>query len=180
MFTAIILFLKTLNPKVWLYFAITAILMFGAYKAYSYAYNNGSDDRGAKDDKKYALVIALLKKQIETDREMYNQSILDASKQQSEWMSKYQLAETKANEAQKQLQVISIKSDSLVKQLRDTTDQATKRASLPETTDTARIEYISILSGVFNDCTAKYSELAIEARRSGINEQKLIDSYPTQ
>ena len=175
---SIFLFLKSINPKIWLYLAITAILMFGAYKAYSYAYNKGSDDRGAKDDKKYALVIAQKQKQIDIDRDMYNQSLLDASKTQQIWQAKVDTATQDANNAKAKLEILRGDNQRLNDSLHSVTSKANQRISLPDTPKTDITEYTAALSTVFEQCSSEYLKLATTATDDSISFKQVIDSYP--
>ena len=166
---------RALDWRTYAVIALIAIVGTLTYKIERHGYNKGY---GAGIDKNAGLLITA-NAQIAADADLYKQSLIESSKTQAEWMNKYQLEEGKANEAQIKLKTVNDSLRVSSDRLRVTTDQAAKRISLPNTAKASTIEYTTVLGQVFSECTAKYSELAVEARRNGIDEQKLIDSYPS-
>lgn len=168
------LFLKAINPKTWLYIAILAALSITAYKCYSYVFNRGLSHQKEVDSQS----IQKFQRQIALDRDLYAQSLKDSSKQTLAWQAKTDKANEEANNAQIKLQNITADNRKLTDSLQQLTSKADERISLPDTTKDAINEYTTVLGQVFAECTAKYSELGIQARKNGIDQQKLIDSYP--
>jgi hypothetical protein len=126
------------------------------------------------------LRCGFLCQKIEDARQIYNQSLLDASNQSLGWSKKVLNTESKANEAQAQINIITAHNHVLSDRLRDTTAEANRRASLPETTDNAKSEYIAIANSVINDCSTKYLEMATTVSSQQIDVNKLVDAYPAQ
>ena len=162
--------LRLLDWRTWAILALLAVIGTAAYKIHQHGYNRGVVQS--------AEVIESLNEQIKLDRDLYAQSILESSKTQTEWMTKYQNAEHRANEQIKSLQIINAQSTGIIDRLRDTTKQANERINLPNTPKDTADEYVNTLTNVFNDCTGKYVELAKIADQYEIDQQKLIDSYP--
>jgi hypothetical protein len=174
---------QLLNPKNWLYFAFIAIIAVVVMKVYGYGEQRGeskgkSQFIAMQHDKD--TVIQKLNAQIENGEQLYRQSLLDSAKTQNDWSIKLQNAESKANEAQAQINIITAHNHVLSDRLRDTTAEANRRASLPETTDNAKSEYIAIANSVINDCSTKYLEMATTVSSQQIDVNKLVDAYPAQ
>jgi hypothetical protein len=161
---------RLLDWRTWAILALLAVIGTSIYKTKQSSFNAGVAQS--------AEVVTALQNQINLDRELYAQSILESSKTQTEWMTKYQNAEHRANEQIKSLQIINAQSTGIIDRLRDTTKQANERINLPNTPKDTTDEYVAALTNVFNDCTGKYVEMAKVADQYEIDQQKLIDSYP--
>jgi ribonuclease HII len=170
-----------LNPRNWLYAAILGFVAFIGVTIHHKGVLSGKATQSADDIKSINLINEKnteLQKQIENARQIYNQSLLDASKQSLDWSTKVLNAESKANEAQAQINIITANNHVLSDKLRDTTAEANRRASLPSTSADSSSDYIKIANSILNDCTAKYLDMAKTVDEQQIDEQKLIDSYP--
>ena len=168
------IFLKSINPKIWLYIVILAALSFTAYRGYSYAFYRGVSHQKEVDSQS----IQALQRQIALDRDLYAQSLKDSSKQTLDWQAKTDKANEDANNAKQKLETIAANNARLVASLRNTTNKASERIKLPDTTKDAADQYAITASIILNDCVSKYSELGKIADSHVIDEQKLIDSYP--
>lgn len=172
--TELWLFLKAINPKIWLYIAILAALSFTVYRCYSYSFNRGVSHQKKVDSKS----IEGLQRQIALDRDLYAQSLIDSSNQTKQWQAKTDKANEDANNAKQKLETITANNARIVASLRNTTNKANERIKLPDTTKDSADQYAIAESSVLNDCVSKYSELGKIADSHVIDEQALIDSYP--
>ena len=161
---------RALDWRTYAVVALLACLGTVTYKIDQHGYNNGV----AQANK----TIAALNAQISADHDLYEQSVLDSSKIQTEWQAKVDQATQDANNAKTKLEILRGDNQRLNDSLRSVTSKANQRISLPDTPKVDIAEYTAALSTVFEQCTSEYLKLATNAQSDSINAKQVIDSYP--
>lgn len=165
---------RALDWRTYAVIALLAVFGFGVHKVDQHGYNKGYAKAITVDASK----MQSMQKQIDVDRDMYAQSVLEASKIQQTWQSKVDSANEDANNAKAKLEILRGDNQRLNDSLHVTTSKANQRISLPDTTKTDITEYTSTLSDVFERCTSEYLKLGEIAQSDAINAKQVIDSYP--
>lgn len=165
---------RALDWRTYAVIALLACLGTITYKIDQHGYNRGISHQMEQD----VLIITALQKQVQIDRDMYAQSILDSSKIQTEWQAKVDNATQDANNAKTKLEILRGDNQRLNDSLRSVTSKANQRISLPATPKTDIAEYTTALSDVFEQCSSEYLKLAEIAQSDAINAKQVIDSYP--
>lgn len=167
---------RALDWRTYALIALIGVLATITYKIDKHGYSKG-----------YAQAIAInqskidgLERQVKLDAEMYQQSLIESSQKTLAWQAQVNKANEVANNAQTKYETLLTVNSSLSNSLHEQRNKTAVKINDPTSSNESIKEYATTLSGLFEDCSSKYLGLATDYQQDSINEQKLIDSYPTQ